>query len=302
MIRFDSFQRLIVRYSANYMLQLYFHLSKNKLEYRLNSSNENLSNGIIISLTSFSARIHRAWLAIETLLRQTKKPDGIILWLSSEQFPDLSHLPTSLLAMRDRGLRIELRDGDLRSHKKFYYVKKEYPDATIVLADDDILYPETMLEELCAASVLYPGKVVGRFTKRMEWSPARDLLPYASWKTVNDGRVGTDYFFGSGGGTLIPPAAVHLDVLNKEAFLKCCPFSDDIWLNAMCRLVSQEMVSISRPFTLLPIINRDSTALTNINNGQRRNDEQLAVVREYCRDVYEIDPFESIEFIPVTFD
>ena len=37
---------------------------------------------IIVSLTSYPKRIGTVWLTIETLLRQSVKPDEIILWLA----------------------------------------------------------------------------------------------------------------------------------------------------------------------------------------------------------------------------
>jgi hypothetical protein len=295
MFRFYSFLRLIVRYTANIVLPVYFRLTASGTRNRLSVTGAGFKDGIIVSLTSFPNRINRVWVTIETLMRQTRKPDGIILWLSKEQFPDLSYLPMSLLGLCERGLWIELRVGDLRSHKKFYYAKREFPDATIVLCDDDIFYPNTMLEELFSASVSFPGKVICRLAKRMVWSSKGELMPYATWKTVNEGRPERDYFFGSGGGVLIPPNAIHFDVLNRDAFLKYCPFADDIWLNAMCRLVSLEMVSLNKQFSLLPVVNPNNVDLSSINNGQQMNDRQLYAIRKFCRDAYGQDPFEFIE-------
>lgn len=293
-IRFYSFLRIVIRTLANFTLPIYFRLTAKNIKYCLNEEISNINNGIIISLTSFPGRIDRIWLVVETLLRQTKKPDAIIIWLSRSQFQEIDFLPKSLLAMRKRGLQIQLRDGDLRSHKKFYYVKSEFPNSTIVLADDDIFYPTKMVEELSSAATAFPGKVICRFSKKIQWSSEGEIFPYAAWKTVNEGRIGLDYFFGSGGGVLIPPSAIHAAVLDKDIFLKCCPHADDIWLNVMCRLVSLKMFSLRKPFTLLPVTNRDQSDLSSINNGQQMNDEQLNLVRKYCRDIHNIDPYVSV--------
>lgn len=293
-IRFYSFLRMVVRISANFALPIYFRLTAKDKRHRLNEEISNINHGVVISLTSFPGRIDRVWLVVETLLRQTKKPNAIIIWLSKEQFPKIDSLPKSLLAMRKRGLQIKLRDGDLRSHKKFYYVKSEFPNSTVVLADDDIFYPSKMLEEMHSVAILFPGKVVCRFSKKVQWSPKGEIFPYSAWKTVNEGGIGLDYFFGSGGGVLIPPKAMHPAVLDKDTFLKCCPLADDIWLNVMCRLVSLEMFSIDKPFTLLPVTNRDKSDLSSINNGAQMNDEQLTRVRKYCREVHGIDPYTAL--------
>ena len=290
-IRFYSLLRIVIRTLANFALPIYFRFTAKDSKHCLDAEILNINSGIVISLTSFPGRIDRVWLVVETLLRQTKKPDAIIIWLSRDQFSEIDFLPKSLLAMRKRGLQIELRDGDLRSHKKFYYVRSEFPNSTIILADDDIFYPTKMVQELYSAATSFPGKVICRFSKKIQWSSEGNIFPYATWKTVNEGRLGLDYFFGSGGGVLIPPGAMHTAALDKDIFLKCCPHADDIWLNVMCRLVSLEMFSLDKPFTLLPVTNRDQSDLSSINNGQQMNDEQLDLVRKYCRNVHGIDPY-----------
>src|SRR5690554_2625875 len=42
----------------------------------------------VVSLTSYPSRIEDVWISIECLLRQTFKPDKIILWLAQSEFPE----------------------------------------------------------------------------------------------------------------------------------------------------------------------------------------------------------------------
>lgn len=292
-LRGYSFLRYLVRTVANFILPVYFRLTGGRSLYRLKSTQVcEEGSGVIVSLTTYPGRINTVWLAIETILRQSVKPDAVILWLSSEQFGGISDLPRSLLVLVDRGLRIEFRKGDLRSHKKYFYTRKEFPKATLVLVDDDIFYPTTMLGDLIELSRRYEGRVICRFAKKVEWIDGGQLSPYITWKKINDSRLREDIFFGSGGGVLIPPNAVHEDILNEKSFLENSPTADDIWLNAMCRLVSREMISTATPFSLLPVANKDKTDLSSINNGQLMNDRQLKQVIAYCKKVHEIDPFE----------
>ena len=102
---------------------------------------------IIVSLTTFPKRIDSVWITIETLLRQTVKPDEVILWLAKQQFDDLNVLPQKLLDLQRRGLTIRFCD-DLRSHKKYFYVMQEYPKDIIVLVDDDMFYPKDTINKL----------------------------------------------------------------------------------------------------------------------------------------------------------
>ena len=60
---------------------------------------------IIISMTSIPVRIDKVWIVVESLLRQTYKPDQIILWLAKDEFKDCP-LPSTLKAQQKRGLQI----------------------------------------------------------------------------------------------------------------------------------------------------------------------------------------------------
>ena len=41
---------------------------------------------VIVSMTSIPARIDKVWITVESLLRQTYKPDEIIVWLALDEF------------------------------------------------------------------------------------------------------------------------------------------------------------------------------------------------------------------------
>ena len=63
---------------------IYRHLLKkgrNKLHPRQSGEE------VIVSLTTFPARISTVWITIETIFRQEVMPDRIVLWLAKEQFP-----------------------------------------------------------------------------------------------------------------------------------------------------------------------------------------------------------------------
>ena len=66
---------------------------------------------VIVSFTSYPKRIGDVWLVVETLLRQSMKPDAVILWLAESQFPGrLDDLPKRLVAQQERGLTIRFCD------------------------------------------------------------------------------------------------------------------------------------------------------------------------------------------------
>ena len=106
--------RKIVRFAANKYLPLYLSQSLPK--------NGKPEPGVVISFTSFPARIADVWQVVKSLKNQTVLPEKIILWLSKEQFPTKSTIPDSLCQEEDKLFEIRMVDEDIRSHKKFYYV------------------------------------------------------------------------------------------------------------------------------------------------------------------------------------
>ena len=88
---------------------------------------------VIISLTSFPARIPNIWKVIRSLKLQQIKPGKIILWLSEDQIPSIQSLPSNLLEEQDDLFQIRIMPGDLKSHKKYIYVIKEYPEKIVII-------------------------------------------------------------------------------------------------------------------------------------------------------------------------
>lgn len=283
--------RFIIRLTVNLITPIYYYLTKYNKSYSITPS-QRKEGRIIITLTSFPVRIGRVWLVIETILRQTKKPDKIILWLSKEQFSSVDLLPKKLLKQRNRGLEIRLIDGDIRSYKKYYYTLQEFPNDYMLIIDDDIFYRSTMIENLCSYSIRYPKSIIAQYTNKIQWVNDK-LDAYASWPTLREETPpNQNSFFGSGGGTLFPPYSMDKDALNMDIFLNLAPNADDIWLNVMCKLRGTKVTQTNYYSTYLPILYFKNSTLDSKNNGLNQNDQQLLTVREYYIKSRGIDPFK----------
>jgi hypothetical protein len=290
--RFYSLLRLVVRGLANTILPLYYLLTRNNDSNKLKETKE-IEGRIIVTLTSFPVRIGRLWIVIETILRQTKKPDKIVLWLSKEQFLSLDILPKKLLGQCRRGLDIRMVDGDIRSHKKYFYTLKEYPNDYMVTIDDDIFYRSTMIEDLFSYSLKFPKCVISQYSVEMSWNEDK-LNSYFLWVTNNkEKEPNFDVFFGSGGGTLFPPFTMYSEILNKDLFMTLTPTADDIWLNAMCRLHKTKVAVTKYYSSNIPVLNMSNITLESINNGLNQNNKQIAAVQEYFIKNEGKDPFCS---------
>lgn len=292
---FVKLLRVVTRQLANLLLPIQYRLTASRSSSRLDpKAAEKTSGRLIVSLTSFPARTPKLWLVVESLLRQTHKPDMIILWLSKVQYPGgLSDLPASLTRLTGRGLKIEFREGDIRSHKKYYYMQKEYPNDYMVTVDDDIFYDSHLLEHLWAAHLQHPSAIVCNYSHQLTFDAEGHLRPYNHWNFHSE--AADHLFFIGVGGNLFPPGSLSADVTDLEAAYATCPAGDDIWLNAMARHAGTPIIHSSlRGFTGLPVLNKSNVSLCtdNVVAGSG-NDQQIAKLDAYFLDKYGHLPFRK---------
>lgn len=236
---------------------------------------------VIVSFTSFPARIENVWQVVECMFRQTVQPAKILLWLSKEQFPTRESIPVSLRERENNIFEIRMVDGDIRSHKKYHYVAKEYPDSLVFLIDDDIYYRPDIIERSLKAREKHPDAVICNYGYHIQFNEDGSLKPYNEWKSSKEYSDADDLFFGSGGGTLFCPSELHPDLTDIEKARQLTPIADDIWLNAMVRLANLKLYMVDHGI-ILPIFNKGNETLASHNRGQNENDKQLnALEKEY---------------------
>lgn len=198
---------------------------------------------LIVSLTSYPGRIHVVEQTIESILRQSLKPDAVILWLADSQFPKKERdLPKSLLRYKKFGLQICWCD-DLKSYKKLVPALKAFPDDIIVTADDDIIFWENWLEAMYASYLKHPDCIHGHHAYHYQFDEEWNLLNIS---VNNDITIlsGT-YILGSGAGILFPPHSLSEEA-SKVDFMELAPSNDDIWWWAMARLKATPILLVEQ--------------------------------------------------------
>ncbi len=189
---------------------------------------------IIVSLTSHPRRISTIVPVIDSLLRQTLKPDMLILWLAKEEFPQREQsLPERLRRYTKFGLQIKWCEN-LKSYKKIVPALIKYPEDIIVTADDDIIYSEDWLEKLFISHIKYPKQILGHHAYSYSLNQNNELEPPDVYTT--SGLLDGIKILGSGGGALFPPHLLYKDTTNIELIQKVAPTNDDYWLWAMAHL------------------------------------------------------------------
>ena len=248
-----------------------------------------VEKGVIASFTSFPARIEHAHMIVQCMFHQTVRPEKVFLWLSKEQFRDKSVLPSKLLALENECFEIRMVEGDIRSHKKYYYVCKEFPKAKILLLDDDIIYHYALLERLLFAYNNGDAQIICNYSHLIQRDTSGKLLPYKKWKPNYTETKGDEVFFGSGGGTLMRACDFDPILTNIELAQKLTPIADDIWLNSIARYSKLTIKMISHG-AIMPLLIENNKCLYTSNVIENQNDIQLKnICNHFCTENFKFD-------------
>jgi hypothetical protein len=231
---------------------------------------------LVVSLTSFPARIKTTWIAIESIIRQSARPEKIALVLNNSEFSSSSDLPRELETQKKYGLEIIWTDKNLKSYGKLVPVKAKYPRSNIATVDDDVIYPEHMLANLMDSHQSNSEQIIGCRGYEIQRDVNGDLLPYTSWIPASVATPSSTCFLTGVGGVLYPPDALPWEVAcNSELFESLCPTADDIWFWAMSLIhgsqrqcLGKHSVQEIKRFIKTPRLSRN-----NVSRGG--NDRQL---------------------------
>lgn len=264
-----------IKYLLRILANLYVYLF-----VRIKGVKTNLSDDtLIVSLTSYPARISKLWMVIKTLLNQ-KLVDNfkVILWLSENQFPKgLDSLPKSLTNLIEKGLDIRFVSDDLKSHKKYYYAFKEYPNNIVVTVDDDVLYSPILLRTLLDAHDKYSDCVICNRGIKINKEKS-----YRNWDKVDNFMIPVSNIMPTGiGGVLYPPHCYNNNIFNIEAIKSTCINGDDLWLNFMCRLNGTKVVHTGVRFGFITVLSSQETALCIENVNHDKNDIQIDAITKW---------------------
>lgn len=271
--------RLGLPFSTYNELKLYYRVLKNAAPRSdaLNKS-EVRKEKIIVSLTTYPKRNLPAALVLKCLESQSVKPDKILLVLAESQYPK-KKLPGYLRKhQKIAGVEVVFTD-DLRSHKKYHYAMKHYPNDLVLTFDDDLYVPKNAIEQLYQSYQAHPQAVSTLYAHGITLDETGHPLPYYHWKRsllAPLHRPLMQIMPLTGGGTLYPPGAVHPEAFNIQNMKKLSFGADDIWIKMMALLQGTPAVLVKPYSGLLYIEGTQEDTLWTYNRTE--NDVQLANV------------------------
>lgn len=192
---------------------------------------------VIVSLTSYPARLEEIHYTLYSLLNQELPLSAIKLWLIAEEYPlplSADALPKSLRAMEKHGVEIGWIHDNIRSYAKLLPTLEREPEAVIITADDDVYYPTDWASRLYRTHLAHPEDIIAHRAHWVTYEKGGRIASYGAWpKCIEGGSCRFANFQTGVGGVLYPSGSLHADVSRRELYQKLAPKADDIWFWAM---------------------------------------------------------------------
>lgn len=276
----------VIAILANIILPIYFNCTKDNPRYSLKSKEKkNNEPQIIVSLTSFPPRLPKLWMVIECILRQSVKPDAIILYLTEGQVNRVEDLPRKLQEQQKRGLQIVLCPDKIRSHTKYYYAMQQNPNDIIITVDDDLFYRTDLIERHLAAHKKYPNAIIANWAKRI--LPNTPL--YKEWPDVTKPELSNHFLLLGVSSVLYPPHSLYKDLFMTKEIIDLCLTADDVWLSCMALLQKTPIYFTNNKFTHTPVSISNNETLLAVN--RERNQKCVDNLNNYYQEKLGIRPF-----------
>lgn len=190
-----------------------------------------MANGkMIISLTSFPARLPQIGKCLQSLIDQLELGDRLVLWLGNEKFPNrMADVPTNIRALStDAGGPVEIRfTHDMKSFTKLLPALKTFPDDCIITVDDDTIYKPGTIALLKAAhrqngTAIFAHGVSDVYRIGNRWKRTTGTFGFRRSPIHMRMPLGVC-------GVLYPPHSLHPQVHEELLFQKLTASNDDIW-------------------------------------------------------------------------
>lgn len=264
---------------------------------------------IIVSMTSFPARINLVHIPLLEILSQSVRPDKVLLWLAEPQFPNKENdLPDTLLELQDKGLTICWAKEDIKAHKKYFYTMQNYPNDIVITVDDDLHYSRFLIERLLDSYKRHPHCVSASRVHLMlgaKKSNTYSIKPYKEWKHEYEKWVdqpSMQLFPTCGAGTLFPPYSLRKETFDIEKIKRDCLDADDVWLKINMVISNTPVVLCDIRQRLRYVENSQGVALWKTNVIEGGNDVQLNTMidhsgyKDYIIDrLFEYAPYPNLE-------
>lgn len=181
---------------------------------------------VIVALTTIPARTGRIAPALRSLVDQTRPADRVLLaypdrtWREGIPYPPPPPLPpgVELMPCADEGPATKLLPALAAE-----------PEAAIIVADDDVIYPVNFVETLLEAHRADPAAALGLRGVALDDDTDPRMWDHVLATAIR-APVAVDILFGTWG-YLVPPGAFDDAVFDFTGYPPALRFVDDVWVS-----------------------------------------------------------------------
>lgn len=266
--------------SEDCILDNFLSYAKNlSSQFSLCHSNKQIPKKLIISITSYPARIKACSAVISGILSgDLPSEHELVLYLSKDEFKAIEELPKEIRQMSENGLlKIKFVPGNIRSYKKLVPALTDYPDLPILTIDDDVKYPPNFINTLYQAYLLEPTQIHCNRCRRVRIKESR-FMPYKSWPLEMRKEPLTpslDLLFTGVGGVLYPPGSLYSSATDRSLFSEICPNGDDLWFWLMAVMKGTKVHRVDNFIEDYDLIDGTQESSLWKTNGKNENDLAL---------------------------
>lgn len=240
---------------------------------------------IVVSMTSYPPRINCLQPVLKSIFKQNRKPDKIVLWLATSEFPrQEDDLPVYLVNLAKKNKICIEWCQDLKPHKKYFYALQKYRDSIVITIDDDLLYARDMIKCLMASYQKFPHAVSAMRSHIMH-PEGEKFAPYAHFTYQQNEIIGVPsmrLLATNGAGSLFPPHLLDLQYFDERLIERLSLYTDDLWLKTV-EVLSKVPVVQPRPFKGLKYVkNSQLIGLFYGNTLHGGNDTNLEKIRNWA--------------------
>lgn len=245
---------------------------------------KNINEDIVVTLTSYPARLNKLHLVIRALLHQKMLPKNIVLYLDNNT--KSKDIPKSLKKLQKYNFIIKENYENLKPHNKYFYAMQEFPDKVIITVDDDLIYDENLISDLYNSYKKYPNCVSARRVHKMTQKDNK-IESYNNWLWEYKNELNPSHsLLATGcGGVLYPAHIFPKETFNKDDIKKYCLNTDDIWLKFM-ELKNDIKVVFTNSKIIHPLTIRNSqdSGLMHTNtSNENRNDINIKLMEDFTK-------------------
>ena len=229
----------------------------------------------IVSMTSFPPRINGAAKVWASILRQDVdlRLYKRVLVLCETEFPNgLNGLPKEIqLLVKNKLIEIIWHKTNIKSHKKLIPTLLKYPNATVLVVDDDVIRPEGWLRCFMEDHKKHPNDVITGMVAQYLDGDHFEMYPNRAFGNTNYGTVIENGRPANGRGGTLYPAHTFTDprFFDESLFMRLTPTSDESWQFYFNRRDKKPIRLISKQFDVSNFISgsqQQETALWKVNH------------------------------------